>query len=150
MTGTATRPMWLLDTNILSNVIKQPDGVVGQRLRVLSEQFPGAMVTSVVVECELSFGALRVNSAALTGKIFNLLQLIPALTLNPDVVSHYAITRAHLERQGTPIGPNDMLIAAHALALGATLVSGDAEFTRVPGLQVENWLLENPKISSNH
>lgn len=150
MTGTATRPIWLLDTNILSNVIKQPDGVVGQRLRVLSEQFPGAMVTSVVVECELSFGALRVNSAALTGKIFNLLQLIPALTLNPDVISHYAITRAHLERQGTPIGPNDMLIAAHALALGATLVSGDAEFTRVPGLQLENWLLENPITSSNH
>lgn len=150
MTGAATCPIWLLDTNILSNVIKQPDGVVGQRLRVLSEQFPGAMVTSVVVECELSFGALRVNSAALTGKIFNLLQLIPALALNPDVVSHYAITRAHLERQGTPIGPNDMLIAAHALALGATLVTADAEFARVPGLQVENWLLENPKITSNH
>lgn len=139
MTGTATRPIWLLDTNILSNVIKQPDGVVGQRLRVLSEQFPGAMVTSVVVECELSFGALRVNSAALTGKIFNLLQLIPALALNPDVVSHYATTRAHLERQGTPIGPNDMFIAAHALALGATLVTADAEFARIPGLQVENW-----------
>jgi tRNA(fMet)-specific endonuclease VapC len=142
--------MWLLDTNILANVIKQPDGVVGQRMRVLSEQFPGAMVTSVVVECELSFGALRVNSAALTGKIFNLLQLIPALTLNPDVVSHYAITRAHLERQGTPIGPNDTLIAAHALALGATLVTADAEFARVPGLRVENWLLEDPKIPSNH
>lgn len=150
MTGTATGPMWLLDTNILSNVIKQPDGVVGQRLRVLSEQFPGAMVTSVVVESELSFGALRVNSAALTGKIFNLLQLIPALVLNPDVVSHYATTRAHLERQGIPIGPNDMFIAAHALALGATLVTADAEFARIPGLQVENWLLEDPKISSNH
>ena len=150
MTGTATGPMWLLDTNILSNVIKQPDGVVGQRLRVLSEQFPGAMVTSVVVESELSFGALRVNSAALTGKIFNLLQHIPALVLNPDVVSHYATTRAHLERQGIPIGPNDMFIAAHALALGATLVTADAEFARIPGLQVENWLLEDPKISSNH
>lgn len=141
MTDTATRPIWLLDTNILSNVIKQPDGVVGQRMRVLSEQFPGAMVTSVIVECELGFGALRVNSAALTGKIFNLLKLIPALALNPDVVSHYAITRAHLERQGTPIGPNDTLIAAHALALGATLVTADAGFARVPGLQVENWLL---------
>lgn len=141
MTGTVTRPIWLLDTNILSHVIKQPDGIVGQRLRVLSEQFPGAIVTSVVVECELSFGALRVNSAVLLGKISNLLQLIPALALNQDVVRHYAITRAHLERQGTPIGPNDTLIAAHALALGATLVSGDAEFARVPGLQVENWLL---------
>ena len=136
-----THPIWLLDTHILSDVIKQPDGIVGQRLRVLSEQFPGALVTSVVVECELSFGALRVNSAVLKGKISSLLQIIPALALNQDVVTHYAITRAHLERQGTPIGPNDTLIAAHALALGATLVSGDAEFARVPGLQVENWLL---------
>ncbi|MFZ2392542.1 MAG: PIN domain-containing protein, partial [Rhodoferax sp.] len=49
---------------------------------------------------------------------------------------------------GTPIGPNDTLIAAHALALGATLVSRDAEFARVPGLQVENWLLEDPRTAS--
>ncbi len=61
----------------------------------------------------------------------------------PNVINHYAFTRAHLERQGTPICPNDTLIAAHALALGATLVSADAAFARVPGLQVESWLLPN-------
>jgi len=138
-----TRPLWLLDTNILSQVIKQPDGALGQRLRQVSDDHPDALVTSVINECELRFGAARVNSVALPGKISKLLRLIPPLPLTVDVVSHYAAIRAHLERQGTPIGPNDTLIAAHALALGATLVTGDAEFARVPGLQVENWLTDD-------
>jgi tRNA(fMet)-specific endonuclease VapC len=148
MSSTAQQPRWLLDTNILSKVIKQPDGSLGQRLREVSDAYPGALVTSVINECELSFGAARVNSAALPGKIINLLRLIPALPLTADIVTYYASIRAHLERQGTPIGPNDTLIAAHALALGATLVTGDAEFARVPGLQVENWLDEGSLLSS--
>ncbi|MHB8951322.1 MAG: PIN domain-containing protein [Rhodoferax sp.] len=143
MSSTAIKPLWLLDTNILSQVIKRPDGALGQRLRQMSDKFPGAMVTSVIVKCELSFGAARVNSVVLQGKIFSLLRLIPALPLTSDVAEYYATIRAHLERQGTPIGPNDTLIAAHALALDATLVSGDAEFARVPGLRVENWLLDS-------
>lgn len=143
MSSTAIKPLWLLDTNILSQVIKRPDGALGQRLRQMSDKFPGAMVTSVIVKCEFSFGAARVNSVVLQGKIFSLLRLIPALPLTSDVAEHYATIRAHLERQGTPIGPNDTLIAAHALALDATLVSGDAEFARVPGLRVENWLLDS-------
>jgi tRNA(fMet)-specific endonuclease VapC len=60
--------------------------------------------------------------------------------VGPDTTEHYQRIRLHLEQLGTPIGPNDTLIAAHALALGATLVSADAEFTRVPGLAFENWL----------
>ena len=62
------------------------------------------------------------------------------LPLDEAVVAHYASLRAHLESKGTPIGPYDAFIAAHALALDATLVSADAEFLRVPGLRVENWL----------
>lgn len=54
---------------------------------------------------------------------------------------HYARLRTALEQAGSPIGPNDALIAAHALALGCTLVTADAEFDRVPGLRVENWAL---------
>ena len=61
------------------------------------------------------------------------------LPLDADVVSAYARLRTLLERAGTLIGHNDMLIAAHALALGCTLVTADAEFDRVPGLRVENW-----------
>ena len=62
------------------------------------------------------------------------------LPLDDIVGTHYARLRTHLEQAGTPIGANDTLIAAHALALGATLVTADAEFQRVPGLRVENWL----------
>lgn len=65
---------------------------------------------------------------------------IEVLFLEPDVSSVYADPRAQLEAAGTPIGANDTFIAAHALALGIALVSGDAEFARVAGFQLENWL----------
>ena len=68
------------------------------------------------------------------------MQNLVVLPLDETVGPHYAKLRAQLEQAGTPIGANDTLIAAHALALGATLVTADIEFTRVPGLQVENWL----------
>lgn len=141
MSQPADKALWLLDTNILSNVIKRPHDRVGQRLRDMADQDPGAMVTSVIVECELMFGARRVNSSTLSQKISNLLKLVPILALPQDIAEHYASIRAHLESQGTPIGPNDTLIAAHALALGCTLVTdNETEFRRVPGLRVENWL----------
>lgn len=65
---------------------------------------------------------------------------LQVLSLTDDVALHYAFLRSTLEAAGAPIGPNDALIAAHALALDAILVSADAEFLRVPGLKVENWL----------
>jgi tRNA(fMet)-specific endonuclease VapC len=140
------KPKWLLDTNILSKVIKLPHEALGQRLRDYFDQQPGALVTSMVVECELRFGAARVESTVLTKKISDLLHFIPVLALDHDVVQHYAIIRTHLEKAGTPIGPigpNDTLIAAHALALDCILVTNnDTEFLRVPGLRVENWLTD--------
>ncbi len=144
MTSTFVKPRWLLDTNILSRVIKHPHELLGQRLRDLFDHHPGALVTSMIVECELMFGAARVESAVLPKKITALLQFIPVLAMEQNVVPHYATIRAHLERQGTPIGPNDTLIAAHALALDCTLVTdNEAEFRRVPGLRVENWYDES-------
>jgi len=69
------------------------------------------------------------------------LQELPVLPLEPPVDEHSAEIRVALERAGTPIGPNDLLIAAQARALGLTLVTGNVrEFSRVPGLLVENWL----------
>ena len=62
------------------------------------------------------------------------------MPLTDLVTAHYAQLSARLEAAGTPIGANDLLIAAHALSINATLVSADVEFLRVPGLQVENWL----------
>jgi tRNA(fMet)-specific endonuclease VapC len=141
MTPTQAKPRWLLDTNVISRVIKYPHELLAMRLRDLFEQQPGALVTSVVVESELMFGATRVASNVLHKKIADLLQFIPVLALERNVVLHYATLRTHLEKAGTPIGPNDTLIAAHALALGCMLVTdNETEFLRVPGLQVENWL----------
>lgn len=98
----------------------------------------------MVVACELQFGIVRKNAKSLTAKVATVLQFVPVMALDSQVIAHYAAIRTHLARWGTPIGPNDTLIAAHARALGATLVSGDAEFARVPGLQVANWLLLEP------
>jgi tRNA(fMet)-specific endonuclease VapC len=86
------------------------------------------------------FGLQRKASTKLSKAYADLLQVVEILPLDLQITPHYAALRAHLERAGTPIGSNDTLIAAHALALDATLVSADAEFGRVPGLRVENWL----------
>lgn len=134
-------PIWLLDTTIIPSVIKRPNDPFSQQLRYLFDQQPGALATSVIVECEVIFGARRVASPDLNHRIDQILRFIPVHGLTQTAVLHYANIRSQLEKSGTPIGPNDTLIAAHALALGATLVSGDAEFSRVPGLRVENWLL---------
>lgn len=132
---------WLLDTNILSAIIKHPSGSAATKAMHIVMAHPEQLVTSVVVECELAFGAHRIGSAVLVKKIAQLLALVAPQPFGPDGVAHYASVRTQLERQGTPIGPNDTFIAAHALALGATLVTdNEAEFRRVPGLRVENWL----------
>ena len=130
----------LLDTNIISAMMRDPHGPVSQRLNAARAMAADLrVVTSVVVDGELRFGLARRASAKLQGAYANVMQIIEVLPLPPEAASPYAALRAHLESQGQPIGPNDALIAAHALALGATLVSGDDEFARVPGLKVENW-----------
>ncbi len=141
MAGSNTTNRWLLDTNILSAIIKNPTGSAAKKAIAIARTQPGQLVTSVVVESELAFGAHRIGSPALLEKISQLLQLIAPQPLGQDGVGHYANIRTQLEKSDTPIGPNDTFIAAHALALGATLVTdNEAEFRRVPGLQVENWL----------
>ena len=139
MTSTATG--WMLDTNILSHAIRYPRGPLAVRIQQLSAQAGNPLCTSLVVACELSFGAEKAGSITLASKIETLLQFVPAKAMDGNVVQHYATIRTYLQRQGTPIGPNDTLIAAHALALDCTLVTdNEAEFHRVPGLRVENWL----------
>lgn len=99
------------------------------------------MCTSIIVACEIRFGIVRNGDTALTRQMERVLNAIEILPLEPPVDEHYADIRAALERAGTPIGPNDLLIAAQARALGLTLVTGNwREFSRVPGLSVENWL----------
>ncbi|WP_097093775.1 type II toxin-antitoxin system VapC family toxin [Novosphingobium sp. Chol11] len=132
--------MYLLDTNILSNLVRHPQGVIGARITALPAD---AVATSIIVASELRFGAERRGSERLTTQLEGILQRLPVLPLADNADRHYGALRAALERNGTPIGANDMFIAAHALALDATLVTDNIrEFNRVPGLRVENWLRE--------
>jgi tRNA(fMet)-specific endonuclease VapC len=133
---------WLLDTNVLSDLIREPDGPVAARLRAVGE---AAVGTSIVVACELRFGAATRGSAILSAKVEDLLANLSIAQLAPPTDRHYGEVRRGLERAGTPIGPNDLLIAAHALALGATLVTRNTvAFSRVPGLAVEDWTAPPP------
>ena len=129
---------YLLDTNIVSNFVRQPLGPA--RLRADRVGFE-RLATSVIVAGVVRFGYTRRMSARLTRDLEAVLGSLPILPLEAPADWHYASLRAELERRGTPIGGNDMWIAAHALALNCTLVTGnEREFRRVPGLRVENWL----------
>lgn len=131
----------MLDTNILFDMMRNPHGTANLALQQRLARQPDLQVAaSVVVDCEIGFGLQRKGSARLDKAYAALLQVVEIVPLEASVTPHYTRIRIHLEQQGLPIGPNDTLIAAHALALDATLVSADAEFLRVPGLKVENWL----------
>ena len=134
-------PLYLLDTNIVSHMMVNAEGKAALHAMKLIAQDPSVrMCTSVVVHGELAFGLAKRPSSRLQKALDFQLESLLVLPLDAQVVPHYARLRASLETNGTPIGPNDALIAAHALALDAILVSADAEFERVPGLKVENWL----------
>jgi tRNA(fMet)-specific endonuclease VapC len=98
------------------------------------------LCTSVIVQCELLCGLRRRTQPRWHTQYQRLMESLDVMPLQADAVLHYAQLRAHLESAGTPLSPNDLLIAAHALALDAALVSADAAFARVPGLRQENWL----------
>ena len=129
---------FLLDTNIVSHVARFPQGVIADRIAVIGEQ---QVCTSIVVAAELRYGAARRRSERLSRRIDAVLSALDVLALDEPADRCYAELRTHLERRGTPIGPNDMLIAAQALAADLVVVSANVEeFMRVPKLRVENWL----------
>jgi len=131
--------LYLLDTNILSDLIRNPSGNVAKRIADTGEE---TVATSIVVACELRFGAQKKHSQPLLDRVEELLAILEVLPLDAGVDRHYAVIRTALEASGTPIGPNDLLIAAQALALGLTMVTANtAEFSRVRNLPVENWLV---------
>ncbi len=130
--------IYLLDTNILSDLIRDPGGSVAKRIAEVGEE---TICTSIIVACELRFGAEKKKSPPLQTRVEELLQILDVLAMDGDTDSHYGDIRAVLEMAGTPIGPNDLLIAAHARSLNLTLVSANVkEFPRVSGLSLENWL----------
>ena len=129
---------YLLDTSILSALIRRPQGSVAG---MLARRGYGTVCTSIVVAAELRFGARKRGSSVLIRKVDDLLASLAVLPLEAGVDQTYARVRLQLEQAGTPIGPNDLLIAAHSLNLDLTLVTANVdEFARVAGLRVENWL----------
>lgn len=129
----------LLDTNIISHIMRQPDGLAAMRANQLDAE--ERLCTSVIVQFELRFGLAKNPSKRIQFAYDVAMAGIDVLPLENHVAPHYARIRAALESGGKPIGANDLLIAAHALALDATLVTdNETEFRRVPGLRVENWL----------
>jgi tRNA(fMet)-specific endonuclease VapC len=129
---------YLLDTNIVSDLIRNPTGVVHDRIARVGEK---TVSVSIVVAAELRFGARKRDSAKLTERVEAILDSIAVLPFEAPADFHYADIRSFLEVAGDPIGPNDLLIAAHARALDLTLVTANfTQFCRVPGLRVENWL----------
>ena len=131
-------PAWMLDTNTLSDLIRNPRGALVQRL---SSTEPDAVCTSIVVACELRFGAKRRGSDTLTRRVEQLLASLTVLPFDEPADRHCADIRGALERAGTPIGNHDLFIAAQARSLDMTLVTHNMrEFERVPGLRVEDWL----------
>jgi tRNA(fMet)-specific endonuclease VapC len=128
----------LLDTDTVSDLILRPQGTAAAEVARRGET---SICTSIVVAAELRFGAAQRGSPRLARQVEAVLSALRVLPLDEPADRRYAELRLRLQRQGTPIGPNDMLIAAHALSLGLTVVTGNAgEFSRVPGLAVDNWL----------
>jgi len=129
---------YLLDTNIVSDLIRNPQGKVAQHVRRVGET---EVCTSIIVAAELRYGATKKGSPRLSSQLEAVLGALEVLPLETPADTTYGTLRTRLERAGTPIGGNDLLIAAHALALGYTVVTdNDKEFTRVGAIRCENWL----------
>ena len=130
--------IYLLDTNILSDLVRRPAGKVAQRIEAIGEE---QVCTSLVVAAELRYGALKKGSDRLTNQLETILSALDILPWKQPADARYAELRKALERADTIIGPNDMLIAAHTLALDLILVTANVgEFSYVPDLRIENWL----------
>lgn len=133
---------YLLDTNIVSYFLRDASPALSQRIL---DSTPDTLAISIISAGELRYGlsklAISKRATELAHRLSALLTAIPVLPLPADAGPHYGNTRAQLEAAGTPIGGNDLWIAAHALAQNMTLVTNNTrEFEWVAGLQVENWL----------
>jgi tRNA(fMet)-specific endonuclease VapC len=132
--------MYMLDTNICIYIIKKQPISVLQRFESLAL---GSVAMSLVTYGELRFGALRSDNAKKALDILDeIAAYIPVLPMSFEAAKEYADIRVNLNAKGMPIGNNDLWIAAHARALGHTLVTNNVrEFERVENLKLDNWVL---------
>ena len=130
--------VYLLDTNILSDVIKNPKGKVANRMSAIEKN---ELLTSIIVAAEMRYGVNKKQSVVLSERVDLLLQTIHIAPLDIDADRYYGKIRLYLEQQGKIIGANDLMVAAHALSLDAVLVTDNTrEFERIEGLKLQNWL----------
>jgi tRNA(fMet)-specific endonuclease VapC len=128
----------MLDTNVISDLIRHPQGRAAKRIAKVGED---SICTSIIVAAELRYGCAKLRSKRLLDAVEDLLGEIDVLPFDAPADAEYGSIRAELEAMGKPIGGNDLLIAAHASVVGATIVTANVdEFKRVRGLKVENWL----------
>ncbi len=128
----------MLDTNIISDLIRNPQGKAARRIAKVGED---NICTSIIVAAELRYGCMKSGSKRLIKTVEDLLGEMTVLPFEEPADLQYGDIRTRLETVGRPIGSNDLFIAAHARAIGATIVTANTEeFKRVRGLTVENWL----------
>jgi tRNA(fMet)-specific endonuclease VapC len=130
---------YMLDTNICVSLIRQKQRGLIERL---TSHDPDEVGVSIITVAELSYGAQK--SAQPSQNLRALEQFLLPLEVadfDQSAADTYGLVRAHLEKNGNPIGSMDMLIGAHALSLGVVLVTNNIrEFKRIPNLRVEDWL----------
>jgi tRNA(fMet)-specific endonuclease VapC len=129
---------YLLDTNTVSDLVRNPQGKVTQQIRRVGE---AQVCTSIIVTAELRYGATKKGLPKLSSQLEAVLGALEILPFEALADATYGVLRTLLEQAGTPIGANDFLIAAQALSLGyAVVTDNDKEFARVKDLRCENWL----------
>lgn len=129
---------YLLDTNIISDLVRNPQGKVARQIRRVGE---ARVCTSIIVAAELRYGAAKKGSSRLSAQLDAILGAFEVLPFDAPADVTYGLLRARLEQIGKPIGANDLLIAAHAVSLGYAIVTdNEQEFARVENLRQENWL----------
>ncbi len=131
---------YLLDTNIVSDLVRNPQGRVTE---LISEVGEARVSTSIIVAAELRYGAAKRGSPRLTAQLETVLAALEVLPFEAPADTAYGVLRARLEQAGQPIGGNDLLIAAQVVALRHTIVTdNEREFARIDELPRENWLRE--------
>jgi tRNA(fMet)-specific endonuclease VapC len=129
---------YLLDTNIVSDLVRNPQGRVAERIREVGE---AQVCTSIIVAAELRYGATKKGSPRLSVQLEAVLGALEVLAFEAPADAVYGRLRTRLEQAGRPLGGNDLLIAAQAVALGHAIVTAnEREFARIEGLPRENWL----------
>jgi tRNA(fMet)-specific endonuclease VapC len=129
---------YLLDTNIVSDLVRNPQGRAAEHIRRVGE---AQVCTSIIVAAELRYGATKRSSPRLSRQLEAVLGVLDVLPFTAPADTVYGEIRTCLEEIGRPIGGNDLLIAAQTLALGYTIVTdNEAEFARIDRLLRENWL----------